>query len=261
MRNITKRHFSLSIFLIILCICNFAYGQSVTQTIRGKVSDQDSEAPLESAKIIVLGTNPILGAVSDENGNFRIDHVPVGRVSIRVSYLGYEDKNVPNLLLNSAKELILNISLIESIHTTEEVVIGAKQNKTEVINEMAMISSRSFSVEETKRYAGAIDDPARMVSAFAGVNGNAEGNNDIVVREILPEESSGDLKVWKSLTLTILPVKVLREALLMHSTAICSAIQIFSLVLLLQNMATRFQAFLICICEMGIMNKENIPPL
>ncbi|MCB0840283.1 MAG: TonB-dependent receptor, partial [Bacteroidetes bacterium] len=88
----------------------------------------------------------------------------------------------PNLLLNSAKELILNISLIESIHTTEEVVIGAKQNKTEVINEMAMISSRSFSVEETKRYAGAIDDPARMVSAFAGVNGNAEGNNDIVVR-------------------------------------------------------------------------------
>ncbi|MCB0851551.1 MAG: TonB-dependent receptor, partial [Bacteroidetes bacterium] len=182
MRNITKRHFSLSIFLIILCICNFAYGQSVTQTIRGKVSDQDSEAPLESAKIIVLGTNPILGAVSDENGNFRIDHVPVGRVSIRVSYLGYEYKNVPNLLLNSAKELILNISLIESIHTTEEVVIGAKQNKTEVINEMAMISSRSFSVEETKIYAGAIDDPARMVSAFAGVNGNAEGNNDIVVR-------------------------------------------------------------------------------
>ncbi|MCB0842114.1 MAG: TonB-dependent receptor, partial [Bacteroidetes bacterium] len=182
MRNITKRHFSLSIFLIILCICNLSFGQSVTQTIRGKVSDQDSEAPLESAKIIVLGTNPLLGAISDENGNFRIDHVPVGRVSIRVSYLGYEDKNVPNLLLNSAKELILNISLIESIHTTEEVVIGAKQNKTEVINEMAMISSRSFSVEETKRYAGAIDDPARMVSAFAGVNGNAEGNNDIVVR-------------------------------------------------------------------------------
>ena len=37
-------------------------------------------------------------------------------------------------------------------------------------------------MKKRKRYAGAIDDPARMVSAFAGVNGNAEGDNDIVVR-------------------------------------------------------------------------------
>ncbi|MEM6804415.1 MAG: TonB-dependent receptor [Bacteroidota bacterium] len=155
---------------------------SPTQRIRGTVRDQDSEAVLASARIMVLNSQPTKGAISDAQGNFRIDNVPVGRVSLKVSYLGYEDKIISNLLLGSGKELILQIEMQESIHTIDEVIIGAQKNKAEVLNEMSLISARSFSVEETKRYAGAIDDPARMVSAFAGVNGNAEGNNDIIVR-------------------------------------------------------------------------------
>ena len=69
----------------------------------------------------------------------------------------------------------------------DDVIVVAKQNKQDVLNDMALISARSFSVEETKRYAGAIDDPARMVSSFAGVNISAEGNNDIVVRGNSPK--------------------------------------------------------------------------
>ena len=187
MFNITKQLITYGAFALFLLFANSILGQSVTQTIRGKIIDQDSENPLSSAKIILLDSNPLRGAISDENGTFRIDNVPVGRVSLQVSFLGFEDKTLSNLLLTSAKELILNVQLVESIHTTDEVIIGGKKNKTEVINEMAMISSRSFSVEETKRYAGAIDDPARMVSAFAGVNGNAEGDNDIVVRGNSPK--------------------------------------------------------------------------
>ena len=151
MLNTTKQLIRYSAFLLALFLVNVAFGQSVTQTIRGKISDQDSEAPLSSVKLLCLDSNPLQGAISDESGNFRIPNVPVGRSRIlKISFLGYEDKTLSNLLLSSAKELVLNIKLIEAIHTTDEVIIGAKKDRTEVINEMAMISSRSFSVEETK---------------------------------------------------------------------------------------------------------------
>jgi len=54
--------------------------------------------------------------------------------------------------------------------------------KGEVSNEMALVSSRSFSVEETDRYAGSRSDPARMASNFAGVQGADDSRNDIVIR-------------------------------------------------------------------------------
>ena len=47
---------------------------------------------------------------------------------------------------------------------------------------MALISSKQFSTEETKRYAGTLGDPARMAGNFAGASNSADGGNDIVVR-------------------------------------------------------------------------------
>ena len=52
----------------------------------------------------------------------------------------------------------------------------------EVMNEMATVSARAFTVEETDRYAGSRGDPARMASNFAGVQGADDSRNDIVVR-------------------------------------------------------------------------------
>ncbi len=130
----------------------------------------------------MIDSDPILGAVTDVNGDFRIENVPLGRVSLGVTYVGYEEKVVPNILVNAAKEVILDIPMQESIENLDEIVVLAKKNKAEVLNEMTLLSARSFSVEETQRYSGALNDPARMVASFAGVTGNAEGNNNIVVR-------------------------------------------------------------------------------
>jgi gamma-glutamyltranspeptidase/glutathione hydrolase len=59
--------------------------------------------------------------------------------------------------------------MVESLHTLEEITVTATEQKGEVLNEMALISSHTFSVEETQRFAGSFDDPARMVAGFAGV--------------------------------------------------------------------------------------------
>jgi hypothetical protein len=159
----------------------FVCAQTITQTVRGTIIDEDGKFPLPGATVVVMGSNPLKGAVTNENGEFRLTNVAVGRISLEIKFIGYEDLIVPNILVNSGKENVLDLKMRESFVKMDEIVVTA-QKKGEVLNEMAVISSRSFSVEETNRYAGSLQDPSRMVSAFAGVMSNPEGDNDIIVR-------------------------------------------------------------------------------
>jgi len=155
--------------------------ENPSQMIRGIVLDQQSEAPLVGANVVVMGSDPFIGSSTDLDGNFRLENVPVGRQTIKVSYLGYNTRELPNILVTSGKEMILTISLQESVVSLNEVVIESESERGESLNKMATVSARTFSVEETKRYAGAIDDPSRMASGYAGV-GVIDGNNDLVIR-------------------------------------------------------------------------------
>lgn len=179
----------ISTVLVLLLFTNLKATKTnmQTQTIRGKIIDQDSKTPLIGANIIIVGSNPVIGTSSDVDGYFRIENIKVGRIDLKVTCLGYEEKVIPNLLIISGKETVLEIELVESLIQLEEAVITANGHKSEALNEMATVSAKAFSVEETKRYAGSFNDPARMVSGYAGVTGDATGNNDIVVRGNSPK--------------------------------------------------------------------------
>ncbi len=175
----------LSYLILNVMFLLFAFvgrSQELTQNIKGLILDQDSKSPLIGATVMVVGSDPILGSITDVDGSFKINDVPIGRVTLKVTYIGYEEKTIPNLLINSSKEFILDITMEESFEKLEEIVVTAKKDKSEVLNEMSLVSARSFSVEETKRFAGSFNDPARLASAFAGVANSPEGNNDIIVR-------------------------------------------------------------------------------
>jgi len=175
----------LGIILAILAISVFAQ----QQVVKGHISDGQSKFQLIGATIMVWDSenhqplkinNNILGTVTDENGDFRIKDVPIGRHSIRVSYVGYKDRVIDNVLLLVGKETVVNVALEESVIQGKEIVIVA--DKTQPLNEMAMISSRQFTVEETGRYAGSRNDPARMAANYAGVSGSNDARNDIIIR-------------------------------------------------------------------------------
>ncbi|HRG90548.1 MAG TPA: carboxypeptidase-like regulatory domain-containing protein, partial [Chitinophagales bacterium] len=168
--------------LIIIAGCNLLPAQSVTQTIRGTVTDKETLRPLEGVTVAVRKDSTILGGtITDETGSFRIEKIPVGRVDVVVSLIGYKKVYIPNLLLSSGKEAVLTVEVESSVETMKDVVIsGVKRGET--INEMAVLSARAFSVEETDRYAGSRGDPARMASNFAGVSGTDDSRNDLVIR-------------------------------------------------------------------------------
>ncbi|MEP5610714.1 MAG: TonB-dependent receptor [Cyclobacteriaceae bacterium] len=178
----TQNHTNFFLSIVFLLITLIGRSQGITQNVKGLILDQDSKSPLIGATVVVVGSDPILGAVTDVDGSFKIADVPIGRVTLKVTYIGYEEKFIPNLLINSSKEFMLDIAMEESFERLEEVIVTAKKDKSEVLNEMSLVSARSFSVEETKRFAGSFNDPARLASAFAGVANSPEGNNDIIVR-------------------------------------------------------------------------------
>jgi len=176
MKKIT---FYIFLFLILTQQLN---SQSLTQNIRGRVIDKDSKDPLEWVSMVIVNSKPSIGTTTDGEGIFRFDELEVGRYSIELYYMGYESKTVSNILIGAGKEVVLEIEMTESLVKLDEVIISAERQNGEVINKMAAVSARSFSVEETKRYAGSFNDPSRMASSYAGVSGSPEGDNDIVIR-------------------------------------------------------------------------------
>ena len=96
--------------------------------------------------------------------------------------MGYETLYLRNISVNSGKELFLNVDMTENVTLLGEVTVRGYK-KGEVINQMAAISARSFSVEETERYAGSWADPGRMATNFAGVlTSSNDTRNDIIIR-------------------------------------------------------------------------------
>lgn len=177
----------VTLLLILFCLGSELQAQELTQSIRGTVIDETSEITLIGATVRLLGTDPIIGQVTGINGDFEIQDVPIGRYTVQITYVGYEPMTIPNVVVHSGKSTSLNVRLKESLEKLEEVVVQGERPKDLPINDMAGVSARSFTVEETERYAAGLDDPARMATAFAGVANSTVGQNAIVIRGNAPK--------------------------------------------------------------------------
>lgn len=162
------------------------HAQEGTQTIRGTVRDEVSKSPVIGVSILLVrevGASPV-GAVTDVRGDFSIVGVPVGRQSFQVTMVGYESQRLSGIVVTAGKEVVLNVTMTEAVQNLNEVVVtdDRKNDKSKTNNELSLVSGRSFNVDDTKRYAGALGDPSRMAANFAGVVSGNDSRNDIVVR-------------------------------------------------------------------------------
>ena len=145
-------------------------GPPLLQTIRGTIVDARTQQALIGANIYLLESETFHGASTDEEGRFVLNKVPVGRQNLEVSYIGYEPYQITGLKIISGKENQLRIELQESTNVLSEVVVKARIDKMSPLNQMASISARTFSVEETSRYAASFLDPGRDGPIFSGRN-------------------------------------------------------------------------------------------
>ena len=169
------------IFIISLFITQITFAQNNKQNIRGVVTDKLSQTTLPGATVQIINKTANKGTVTDVNGNYVLPDVVPDRYEIKVSYIGFKDVFVPNVVVTSGKEVMLDIAMEEDLKLLKELVITANR-KTGTINNLVPVSARTFSTEEVNRYAGGRSDPARLAANYAGVSAPDDSRNDIVIR-------------------------------------------------------------------------------
>jgi hypothetical protein len=156
--------------------------KTINTVIKGRVVEKNTEIPIAGAIITINDSTSqqLKGTTSDIDGYFRLTNNSTERVNIRVSFMGYKPVKLDNIQLRSGKELMLNIELEESITEIKAIAIVLRKDKP--INDMATVSARAFTIEETERFAGSLGVPARMATNYAGVFTAGDQRNDIIIR-------------------------------------------------------------------------------
>lgn len=188
MEGLQLNEFEMKIkwMFLILMLVSATVNAQMTQTLRGSVLDRTTKQPLPAANVGVIVGERTIGTTTNEQGEFSLINIPVGRCQLQVSFMGYEPQLLANLEIQSGKQKVVNIELVEKVVDVDEVVVTAR-GKGETWNEMAVASVRTFSVRETERYAGSLGDPSRMASNFAGVVTANDSRNDIIIRGNSPQ--------------------------------------------------------------------------
>ena len=175
MMNINKS-FLRRLVMLVAVMAGVLLPQSVVaQTIKGSVTDAITGEALIGAAVKVAELKDA-GGITNIDGEFSITITQPGRYTIETSYMGYEPSVLKEVLVAGAKDVVLDITLRESSTDMNEVVIKPRVNKESTVNPTALVGGMMLSMEEASRYAGGYNDPARLVTAFAGVAGQGDGN-------------------------------------------------------------------------------------
>jgi hypothetical protein len=178
--------FKINKFCFIIFVFAFSQlpgaGQSLTQTIKGTIKDRESHSPLPGANIVIVNSDPLNGTNADLEGRFKLA-APIGRISVKISFIGYEDHIIQNILVATGKEVEINVLMLEKVNQKNEIIISSGSSDQRAINQMASISAVTVRTQDALRFAGGFYDPSRIVNSFAGiVTANSDESNDIVIR-------------------------------------------------------------------------------
>ncbi len=164
--------------------------------IRGKIVDKNAGIAVAGAQVELLNFSPRKTAQADENGQFVIAGVPVGRQRLRVFAPNYIERIEGNILVTTGKDVDLEISLDENVALAndpervenpapiEDVLQPEKliSNNIKIHNPFVLQGGRQFDIEEVSRYAGSFYDPARLAANFGGVYNTNDNQNYIIAR-------------------------------------------------------------------------------
>jgi hypothetical protein len=169
-----KMIFKSHLFIVAFLLLNDVFGQ----TIEGKVRDVISGEVLIGANVsITSGEN---GAVTDQQGVFRISGVSPGLHQIQVSYIGYFTFVEKEVWVKAGKVTFVEVNMHENASELEAVEISASPM------EIQSVAAFGITEEKINRYAASYNDPARLVTAISDVAVANDQNNQISVRGISP---------------------------------------------------------------------------
>jgi len=109
--------------------------QAQTGVIKGTVTDANTKETLIGATVALQGTTN--GAITDFDGNFRIEKVTAGSYNLVISYISY-DNQIVRVEVTNGNESAINVELKPASVDIEEVQVVAKRRDN---TEDSMLSS------------------------------------------------------------------------------------------------------------------------
>ena len=142
-----NKNYSLLVLLLFINSV-FSYAQS-SGSYKGKILDQATKQPIIGASILLDNTQ--LGAATDTEGVFSFKNIPIGIYSVTISYIGYQTKNISEVIISSGKTYYSEIEMLEEAINMSEVTVKARRGE---LNPLTPVSAFSFSREEIFRNPG-----------------------------------------------------------------------------------------------------------
>lgn len=175
-------------FIALGLISTVAWAQ--TGTISGSIKDRNTQEPLVGVSVVIEGTNPLIGATSDIDGNYKLT-APPGFYTLKATFVGYRPLSKFNVTLTTGNVNVVNFELEEEQTTLDEVVITAKPSAAVATIETPL-SIQRLTTEEIKSNPGGNFDISRVIQSLPGVGGGSAGGgprNDIIIRGGAPNEN------------------------------------------------------------------------
>ncbi|WP_196888395.1 TonB-dependent receptor [Aureivirga sp. CE67] len=182
------KNFILMLFAFCFSLLTFANdGKGV---IRGIVLDENKN-PLPGAAVMVeeLG----IGTMTDVNGNYLFLNVKEGEYTVKVQYLGYQDKEEKITLENNqTKEL--DFQLVPALNSLDEVILASASAKgqAKALNQQKtnLNITNIVSADQTEKFPDEnIGDAIKRIPGIAVQNDQGEAR-DIIIRGLAPQLNS-----------------------------------------------------------------------
>ncbi|HET6362202.1 MAG TPA: TonB-dependent receptor [Gemmatimonadota bacterium] len=161
----------LGVFALLAFGGSAAFAQ-VTGKVIGTVTDSDTGQPLVGAQVVVEGTN--LGNVTNEDGYYFINNVPVGLEQLTAQYLGYQTQTNEQRIL-AGQTMTVDFQLSSEVVQAEGIVALIEREPLVVRDNT--ISKTRFTAEETQNLP--VDDIESVIDLSAGIY---EGQGGFIVR-------------------------------------------------------------------------------
>jgi hypothetical protein len=157
--------------------------------LQGTVRDRTTQEPVTGVTVVLDGTEPLIGAVTDVGGRFRIV-APAGSYNVRFSFIGYKTEIRFNLVLTTGNANVISVALEEDRLTLGEISVRADR-AVSISTVETPLSIQRLTSEEIRSNPGGNFDISKVVQTLPGVGASVGSGprNDLIIRGGAPNEN------------------------------------------------------------------------
>lgn len=152
----------IAILLLMVCLPGFVLAQG--GTISGVVTDAQTGESLPGVNVVIAGT--FTGTSTQADGSFRLENVGAGTLTLRFTFIGYEEVLRSGVRVGAGEQLRLDVVMHPITLQTDEVIVTGTRRPQKIVD--APLSIQRISAQQVANTAGTT--PLYALSGIKGVD-------------------------------------------------------------------------------------------